>query len=39
MCDAIEEALENAWGLFGGKWEVKMDFHGLGGHINDPNER
>jgi hypothetical protein len=31
--------LEKAWGLFGGKWVVKTDFHGLGGHINDPNDR
>ena len=39
MCDAIEETLEKAWGLFGGKWQAKMDSHGLCGHINDPNGR
>jgi hypothetical protein len=27
---------KNAWGLFGGKWEAKTDFGGLGGQIKDP---
>jgi hypothetical protein len=28
--------LKNSWGLFGGKWEAKTDFCGLGGQIKDP---
>jgi hypothetical protein len=24
---------KNSWGLFGGKWEAKTDFCGLGGQI------
>jgi hypothetical protein len=29
----MPETAKNAWGLFGGKWEVKTDFGGLGGQI------
>jgi hypothetical protein len=27
---------KKSWGLFGGKWEAKTDFCGLGGQIYDP---
>ena len=30
---------EKSWGLFGGKWEVKTDFRGQCGQINDPNDQ
>jgi len=29
--------MKNSWGLFGGKWEAKTSFYGLGGQITDPD--
>jgi len=32
----VSKMPEKSWGLFGGKWEAKTDFCGLGGQISVP---